>query len=393
MAQGCYVPEYQIASFKGVTFQCLEVSSEHGRRGAEGEFVFGERTGYIDLGRKIRRYKLSARFVRNSHIRDTATIIRACESKGAGILVHPTRGAVRAACTMCSVRDNPIEEQGVSYADLEFVEAENVSSLFPLSFGFGIDLSGFLNSASLSFVANYNIKSSMFYDVAYLTSRAARAITTIKNEFLKTIPVAASSEIWKVVGAFDDVINNTKNLRNADAFVDNLSSGMQLLFKSAPTQDKYDAFKAIANAHAETSSLLRLAGNTENALNGVVRLYSAAYMAKAADESTTPTLGDAIDQIDKILVILEGEADIAKAACENNLFLAISKFKNESKQRLLARAYNLPSLVQYDLGRGLHGLSAAHEIWGDATRVREIEARNPQFAPWVNGPSIVGTNV
>ena len=103
MALGCYTAPYLPASFKGVPFEALTAESEHGRRGAEGEFPFGEQTAYADLGRKIRRYSLKARFVLNSHVDDSAALIAACESPGSGALAHPTRGIVNAACTSCKV--------------------------------------------------------------------------------------------------------------------------------------------------------------------------------------------------------------------------------------------------------------------------------------------------
>ncbi|RPH73630.1 hypothetical protein EHM76_05065, partial [bacterium] len=43
--------DYVPASFKGVQFYCVDADVEGGRRGAEGEFPFGEETAYADLGR------------------------------------------------------------------------------------------------------------------------------------------------------------------------------------------------------------------------------------------------------------------------------------------------------------------------------------------------------
>src|SRR5688572_1564338 len=111
------------ASFKGVSFYCTEADVEGGRRGAEGEFPFGEHTAYADLGRKIRVYHLTAYFREDNHVGDSNALFRACESPGPGMLVHPTRGAVMVACRSIKVKDSLESSAGETSAEMEFVEA------------------------------------------------------------------------------------------------------------------------------------------------------------------------------------------------------------------------------------------------------------------------------
>src|SRR6187431_2033003 len=105
------------ASFKGVTFYCTDADIEGGRRGAEGEFPFGEETAYADLGRKIRVYHLTAVFRENDHVGHASALFAACESPGPGILVHPTRGTQMVACRMVKVSDQLEEGAGESTAE------------------------------------------------------------------------------------------------------------------------------------------------------------------------------------------------------------------------------------------------------------------------------------
>ena len=72
--------DYVPASFKGVGFWCTEASIEGGRRGAEGEFPFGEDTAYADLGRKIRTFNLTAVFREDDHVGDASNPTAVCES-------------------------------------------------------------------------------------------------------------------------------------------------------------------------------------------------------------------------------------------------------------------------------------------------------------------------
>src|SRR5262245_32405325 len=131
---------YVTASFKGVAFQCTESDAEGGRRGAEGEFPFGENTAYADLGRKIRVYHITAVFREDSHIGDSQALFEVCQSPGPGMLVHPTRGTFMAACRSVKIKDNS-EEQGETTAELEFVEAN------PVATGLGGMLFGIISTA------------------------------------------------------------------------------------------------------------------------------------------------------------------------------------------------------------------------------------------------------
>ena len=56
---------------------------------------------------------------------NSQALFNACESTGPGILVHPTRGAVMAACRSAKVKDEIEDKAGETTADLEFVEAND----------------------------------------------------------------------------------------------------------------------------------------------------------------------------------------------------------------------------------------------------------------------------
>src|SRR4029079_17615961 len=147
------------ASFKGVGFNCTEVNIEGGRRGAEGEFPFGEITAYADLGRKIQVYHLNAVFREDDHVCDSHCLFQACQSPGPGILVHPTRGTVLAACRSIKLKDN-VEETGETQCEMEFVEANGIGVGGPragpgYSSLYGIIHSPLNDVSRASFLANY----------------------------------------------------------------------------------------------------------------------------------------------------------------------------------------------------------------------------------------------
>ena len=69
-------------------------------------------------------------------------------------------------------------------------------------------------------------------------------------------------------------------------------------------------------------------------------------------------LQQALDQYDSIVKVLSEEAAFARAACDNETFLALRKFLGEAQAALLNRAYNLPPLISYEFPGGVSSLVA-----------------------------------
>jgi prophage DNA circulation protein len=392
VAIGCYIPQYAPASFKGVGFEAEEVTSEHGRRGAEGEFPFGEQTGYADLGRKIRRYTLKGRYVNNDHIASASAIIAACESPGPGLLIHPTRGAIMVACTRLSVTDDPLNEQGITHLDFEFVEANEFATGLGLGISiFGISLVDITATLSVSFQNMYRMRDVRYYNVAEVQQTVVDGMSALRTEFRKALASGGTDEQWLALSTMDMLIADPTSLTDASTAFSAFERSIKTLSAATSGQAKYDAFRKVANTMARVSSLPGESGDAQDAVYSTVRILSAANMAKAALEVAVVTLDDALRQYDAVVTIISQEVEAAKIACDTDLYLELRKFETELKKQLLNRAYNLPSLVEYDFGGGVHSLVAAHAIFGDAKRFKEIEERNPLSWPFAIGPKIIAT--
>ena len=389
MAVGCYDPQYIPASFKGVPFEALEVSSEHGRRGAEGEFPFGEQTAYADLGRRIRRYTLSARFVENNHIAASGALIAACETLGPGLLVHPTRGVVTAACTKILVKDNPLEAQGETTVEMEFVEANTLASGF--SFGaslVGLVLTPLVDALRSTYVTRYRPAQVMYLDKPAVLATAADAMTQLRNEYAKAIATAPTTAKWTTLAALDDVVTDTKTLLDPGKTFDNFTKGTVLVASALTGQDKYDAFRRIANWAAKNSTLGGAAGESQDAVYAAIRSLAAGYMARTALEIQVYTLEASLTLYDQVSAVLNQELEAIKATCDGFLYSTMRDFVIKAEAALLQRAYTLPAIKAYDFGAAVPSLVAAYEIYNDAKRFRDIEASNPLQMPFRIGPVV-----
>jgi hypothetical protein len=394
MARGNYCPDYAIASFKGVQFDAMEVTSEHGRRGHEGEFPFAEHTGYVDLGRKIRKYTLSGRFVENTHIKDAAVLIAACESPGPGPLIHPTRGTIIAACTEAKFKDDVLEGKGITTCELSFVEANfNISPVNLLGNFLSIDIGGILDAAGISFSSSYFPELTMYFDVASVVNSAVGAVQFMRGVYYKNIGINGTVDQWQVLGAFDDAIASSSSFKVRPYALEQIMSSIKVIDNYVSDADKYDAFRSVANWAAQNTTLNGVGGKSQNAVFSLVRISAAAEMAKALIDNPPVTMSDALAKYDAVMALLENEAQIAKANCNDKLFLQLRDFASIAGRRILSNAYNKPSTIRYDFGASVHSLVASFSIYGDAKRFAELEAANTNALPFLLGPIVSAKGV
>lgn len=391
MAEACYVPQYLPASFKGVPFDAMEADSEHGRRGAEGEFPFGESTAYADLGRKIRRFTVQGKLVRNSHVADAELMIAAVESPGPGMLIHPTRGAVMVACTTLKVSDKIEDEQGVTYLDFEFVEGNEVGTSIPLGASFfGISMAGVSVALEISFKGKYS-KPVRFNRKNLVNNTAREGLAIVKDEFARSIRGTKDNRKWSSLSIMDIATQDPANFANADNVYELTSQSMLLMSSNSVGEKKYQSFRKIVNWSSQSSELPFEAADAQNSVYALFRILGAGYMARAALETPTTTLQAALDQYDQVMSVLDQEMKLANQECDSSLYLELDKFRAKVATALLDRAYLLPALIEYEFNRSVISLVAAHEIFRDARKFPEIEMRNPFNWPFSLGTKVVAS--
>lgn len=389
MAEACYTPQYLPASFKGVAFDAMEATSEHGRRGAEGEFPFSDSPAYADLGRKIRKYTIKGRFATNEHLAASEALIAVCEAPGPGMLIHPTRGAIMVACSTASVTDNVIEEMGVTYVDLEFVEANLFGNGVSVGASlFSIGITAIFEAIGDAFSDQYQVENVRFYKVRDIQQTTSDRMNDIKREFERFNAKNPTLNGWNAIVTMGDIVDDPTLVRNASDAFEAFKRANRSLSEIATGQDKYDAFKRIANNAALVSTLPEEVGTTQDAINSMARMLAMVNMVQAALETPIDNLPAALDQYDQVVQIIDEELSAARATCQDSLFIKLRAFDTEAKTALLKRAYDLPALITFNFSKHVHSLVAAYEIYGDAKRFKEIESYNSAKWPFLLGPTI-----
>jgi len=370
--------DYVPASFKGVGFWCTDADIEGGRRGAEGEFPFGEQTAYADLGRKIRVFNLTAAFREDDHVGDSHALFRACESPQPGILVHPTRGTHLVACRQVKVSDKLEEAQGETTATLEFVEANPVGTGLGGSI-FGIIASAVLSISSASFRRDYTptrISQPWSRDIV---ESAQSLIKTTHDALVQTFTTDTSSSQWRVALKMEEVATDPGLAMQAEPVDTSLTSGLnQLTYNIEDTETEWRVLRRLTNIAAVESTLPASGGAAaaENALYSRFRVLTGVALAETAMARKYQNVQSALAAIDTVSAVLEDEARSAYNICDNALYLELQKYIVSFKEMMYNLAYRLPGLITVDFQGGVHPLVAAYVIYNDAKRHRDLEPRN-----------------
>lgn len=110
------------ASFRGAAFHVEVGAPAGGRRVVPYEFPQNDTPYTGDMGRRIRRFGVTAYILGRNYLAARDALVAACEREGPGTLVHPTFGEWLVLCDTF----NPVERReqgGYVEFDLAFVEA------------------------------------------------------------------------------------------------------------------------------------------------------------------------------------------------------------------------------------------------------------------------------
>lgn len=392
MAEACYRPElaYYQASFKGFEFEATEAEREGGRRGAEGQFPFGETTAFQDLGLHIRTFPLKARFAKNSHVQDSMAFQKVLESPGPGTLVHPEYGAVRCSAKKFHFSTKILEGAGVTEVSLTFVEAPlRLANIASAALG-GLDISGLVSAAETVFTANYAPELVTLNQLDAVGATDSNIVSSIKAAFDLSTGIATDANVWRISEELDAVATTAALQRKPTVVWEAISNGVAAVnYYGTSSASKVLALRNVINAAGSLSVWASgSAATAQEAVISTARIIAGAQLAKVLVATAATTLQSACREYRIVRTVLEEEAAAARARCDDELYLAINETLVEAQTKLLARVYGAPPIVSYDFGGPVWSVVAAHEIYGDARRASEIESLNSSSMPWLLGPDV-----
>jgi prophage DNA circulation protein len=407
---------YRAATFRGVPFFVESADSTHGRRQAVHEHAQRDVPYTEDLGRKAREFSVSGYLIGAEYQAQRDELIKACETAGPGVLVHPYRGEMTVECRGLGVGESSADG-GMCLVKLTFLEAGEAS--YPSA---KVDTVNAISAkgnavtaaAEKSFVSDFLTTGFP----AYVAESAATGLADL-GEFMATPGLsfggdlqAASDFYQQAKGLASDAYSLVQQPLNMVSRITGLFGSIRAAFGGNAVSmltSLFDRSPSNFSGSTATPSRRQQATNTV-ALNALVRQVAIAEAAKAAVVTQTsvttpiptaavrgantvqtsalpasvqtttslkPTVYDSYQAAIKVREELVDRIDTESEATPNDeVYVTLSDLRTSVVQAVPNPEQNLARIVQYVPKETLPSLLVAYQIYGNAGRADEIATRN-----------------
>lgn len=393
---------YRAASFRGAAFYVESADSDHGRRQAVHLTAQRDTPYTEDLGRREREFSITGYLLGKEYHTSRDELIKAAETAGPGLLVHPYRGEMTVVCRglkvsessseggKCNITMTFLESGEASYPSVKVdtvnaisatsrkltdVAGESFTSTF-LTTGFpafvadaastGLaDLGEFMSNPGISFSGDIDAVSSFYSKAQGIVSDAAGLVQ-------------------KPLQMLDSVLGVVGSIRSA--FGANAFSMLTSLF---------DRYSSVYSGSTSTASRKQQAANY-TAMSALIRQASIAEAATAAvvversegglisvEDTEYDSYQDAIATRDSLAGRLDTESE---STVDDRVYVALTDLRVSVVKAIPSPEQDLPRIVDYSPRQTQPSLLVAYQLYGDATRSNEIARRNrPRHPGFLTG--------
>lgn len=421
----------QKAQFRGVPFAVLGGQSSFGRKTAVHEYPYRDKPWVEDLGRATRKFTIKGFLVENSVvygggavIDQRSNLIAACETTGAGTLIHPTYGELTVSIPSGGLQ---IVEQWDNGRYFEFTlnAIESGLKVFPVTTSTPLpDEESWLKSiatTTLQFVTTINsilrkstalihtLQNTAVFWVSQITgtvNEANNLISTITDTFdsdnygrfqpssnsglasnqtysvqMEKQKSASAQNRGKVTAAGDELVKSVDAATYADKANQVLSA--VVLAVSQP-QDQIRIFVNLSEF--ETGEYVPgLDGAVQDATTLFFQRLALAYLGRAALTYQPVSYDDAWEVMALAGGVLEAGAITAADMGHDETYRDLIALHNTVVSTLTERGANLARFTEYQFNNSLPSLVLSERIYQDPSRnnelVRCVNPVHPAFMP------------
>lgn len=421
----------QKAQFRGVPFAVLSGQSTFGRKTAVHEYPYRDKPWVEDLGRATRKFTIKGFLVENSIIYgggavidQRSNLIAACETAGAGTLIHPTYGELTVSIPAGGLQ---IVEQWDNGRYFEFTlnAIESGLKVFPVTTATPLpDEESWLKSiatTTLQFVTTINsmlrkstsliqtLQNTAVFWVSQITgtvNEANNLINTITDTFdsdnygrfqpssnsglasNQTYPAqmekqksASAQNRGEVTTVGDELVKSVDAENYADKANELLSA---VVLSVSQPQDQIRIF--INLSVFETGEYVPgLDGSVQTAATLLFQCLTLAYLGRAALNYQPTSYDDAWQAMTLVSEALEtGAINVADMGYDET-YRDLIALNNTVVSTLTERGANLARFTEYQFHRSQPSLVLSERIYQDPARnnelVRCVNPVHPAFMP------------
>lgn len=433
------------ASFRGVPFAIIDADGNFGRRQAVHEYPYRDTVWVEDLGRSTRRLTLNGFIIQSSLIYSAADVmtqrdnlIAACESAGAGTLVHPTLGELTVS----------IPDGGLKLRESKDSERVFEFSLTVIESGLRVfAVTGAVSAASTvqtswlalaaktaaTFIAEVNsdlrtvtqaiktLKSTVSFWTSMVTRTANEATNlsnTLKSTFgstrygryntgdvggnasgaTKTTTTTADTDNYDLLVS-QKMAASVENRAEVQDVTANLLASVSVAAYASGAQD---VINALLSSEAKGLDLVRLfetlaaftdttyrPDNSDSNIASAAQIYlitlSAGAMAYAASLYEPVSYDDAAELLQRVVSVIDTVSLAAADAGYDDVFSEMSDLKTTVKTTLQEKGAQLANVSTVTFSAALPALNLANRLYQDAGRteglIKMADPVHPAFMP------------
>jgi prophage DNA circulation protein len=423
----------QTASFRGVPFKVIAAQAKKGRRQAIHEYPYVDGGWPEDMGRALRIYSFSGYLIGDLAPVMQLLLDNAVETKGPGLLIHPTIGAVKVAVGSASTAIHRDKMRVIEVA-FQFIEAG--SPVFPSTIiatvvavlaaadsaltASGSDLGGTAIPVATAGPAVTGEGQTVVANFAAATIAGGANPTAIVGMAAALPPPDANTSYGRYgAGSASTMLPIGTTVATLQAQLANQRAALALAASGAAaaagsysaSTDMPDALAALVEAMRagitdpadQVQVLLALAGFTfadsaggtvgigaamaamRDAMAAACRRAALVSLARASASYQPSSYNDAAALRVVLAAALDNEITAAGDAGEDASYTALKALRSAVVQDLTVRGASLPSIVTVNLQLPLPSLVIAHRLYLDASRSDQIAAEagaiHPAFCP------------
>ena len=369
------------AEFRGVPFFVDAAERSGGRRTVSHEFPLRDKPFIEDLGRKARTFRVDGYVIGDDYLAQRDDLLAALEDGGAGILILPSYGILRAVCSSLSVRETKADG-GMATFSLEFAEAPDQAiepSASDDSAGrVALRADAAAVASSAEFASSYNTTGIPAFAIASSEAALMRAADALG---VSLAPIARTSQkLAEINGAVVLLKAQAASLVRSPAdLIEQFAVAINVLAEAArETPDAMltallDAFDVdLTTPTSSVTATRRREDANQAALVGSLRRTLVIEAARMAPLVEFESMDDALAARSRIGAALDAQAEVAGdtaypelVSLRSEVLRAVPGSREFARVVGISRVEPIPAAV------------LAYQLYGSTSRDAEIVARNP----------------
>ncbi|MGO2959439.1 MAG: DNA circularization protein [Acetobacter sp.] len=414
--------QYLQCSFRAIPFAVMGSGGEHGRKQAVHQYPYRDGLYVEDLGRRGRAYHVRGFVTGPTASAQRDLLVQAAEAAGAGLLIHPTLGVIRASCMnfAWSEPDGIMGRIDVSFDFLE--ETDLLGGMLKIALDVAVAAAAIVaqSTASNSFIARITSSLAVGQPVVLATRAVAAGWGMYGHRALHS-PVATQAAMSTLPGNNGRYVAGNNAATDPDATAGtallgvvnartNMASAVSALALSTDPTALAENAQAVAelvrtslkDPGTQIVALLALAGFSvqpdsatapigaaiatgQSAMAALCQHMALASLALAC-ESWQPTSSNEAERLRRLVADkLDTAATQAADAGHTDIWQALRSLRSALTTELSDRASQLPEQITVTRNEPVPALLLAQQLYADGTRsddlIRRANPIHPAFMP------------